>query len=208
METEVGHGHARAVDRAGQGIIEGARQNPRRRRLADASHARENIGLVNPARGEGIGERAHHRLLADQVLEAHRPIFSRQHPIGGAHRRGWSFGSREERIAQRRPLLAGKGRWRSILSFASLDEPPLRGEGELKLTLAWSLTPNASVGGWTKTRPGSLGLLPSGPDPVGERYVLRQPPAAYVDHEAAGHKGRARPPIQAALACSSTMALA
>src|ERR1700761_7127253 len=50
--------------------------------------------------------------------------------------------------------------------------------------------PSASVGGWTKTRPGSLGLLPSGPDPVGERYVLRQPPAAYVDHEAAGRKRR------------------
>jgi hypothetical protein len=53
-----------------------------------------------------------------------------------------------------------------------------------------SLTPSASVGGWTKTRPGSLGLLPSGPDPVGERYVLRQPPVAYVDHEAARRKRR------------------
>ena len=42
--------------------------------------------------------------------------------------------------------------------------------------------PSASVGGWTKTRPGSLGLLPSGPDPVGERYVLRQPPGPYLDH--------------------------
>ena len=39
------------------------------------------------------------------------------------------------------------------------------------------------VGGWTKTRPGSLGLLPSGPDPVGERYVPRQPPGPYLDHE-------------------------
>ena len=54
--------------------------------------------------------------------------------------------------------------------------------------------PNASmrakVGGWTKTRPVSLGLLPSGPDPVGERYVLRQPPAAYVDHRGSARKGR------------------
>src|ERR1700728_1588895 len=58
--------------------------------------------------------------------------------------------------------------------------------------------PSASVGGWTKTRPGSLGLLPSGPDPVGERYVLRQPPAAYVDHEAARRKGRSptAPPVR------------
>src|SRR6202162_1999089 len=72
--------------------------------------------------------------------------------------------------------------------------------------------PSASVGGWTKTRPGSLGLLPSGPDPVGERYVLRQPPAAYVDHEPARRKGRPQrassPPVHAALSCSSTMACA
>src|ERR1700761_5889941 len=43
-------------------------------------------------------------------------------------------------------------------------------------------SPSASVGGWTRTRPGSLGLLPSGPDPVGERYVPRQPPEPYLDH--------------------------
>ena len=46
----------------------------------------------------------------------------------------------------------------------------------------------AKVGGWTKTRPVSLGLLPSGPDPVGERYVLRQPPGAYVDYRACRRK--------------------
>jgi hypothetical protein len=38
------------------------------------------------------------------------------------------------------------------------------------------------VGGWTETRPVSLGLLPSGPDPVGEWYVQRQPPSLYLDH--------------------------
>src|SRR5208282_6618805 len=48
----------------------------------------------------------------------------------------------------------------------------------------------AKAGGWTKTRPVSLGLLPSGPDPIGERCVLRQPPWAYVDHSARGRKGR------------------
>ena len=45
------------------------------------------------------------------------------------------------------------------------------------------------MGGWTKTRPGSLGLLPSGPDPVGERYVLRQPPASYLDYARPRRKG-------------------
>ena len=39
----------------------------------------------------------------------------------------------------------------------------------------------AKVGGWTETRPVSLGLLPSGPDPVGEWCVHRQPPAPYLD---------------------------
>jgi len=35
------------------------------------------------------------------------------------------------------------------------------------------------------TRPGSLGLLPSGPDPVGEWYVQRQPSTLYI-----GDRGR------------------
>ena len=34
--------------------------------------------------GEGIGERAHHRLLADQIVEARGPVFARQHAIGAA----------------------------------------------------------------------------------------------------------------------------
>ena len=37
------------------------------------------------------------------------------------------------------------------------------------------------MGGWTETRPVSLGLLPSGPDPVGEWCVHRQPPSIYLD---------------------------
>ena len=36
------------------------------------------------------------------------------------------------------------------------------------------------VGGWTETRPFSLGLLPSGSDPVGEWYVHHQPPAPSI----------------------------
>ncbi len=32
------------------------------------------------------------------------------------------------------------------------------------------------------TRPGSLGLLPSGPDPVGEWYVHHQPSAFYIGY--------------------------
>ena len=31
---------------------------------------------------ESVGERAHHRLLADQVGEIRRPVFARQHAVG------------------------------------------------------------------------------------------------------------------------------
>ena len=36
---------------------------------------------------------------------------------------------------------------------------------------------------------GSLGLLPSGPDPVGEWLVHRQPPGAYIGQMGMGCKG-------------------
>ncbi len=47
----------------------------------------------------------------------------------------------------------------------------------------------AKVGGWTKTRPFSLGLLPSGPDPVGEWNVHRQPPGLYLAKDGLRRKG-------------------
>ena len=131
------------VDFAGQGIIEGARQNARRRRLADAAHAREDIGLVNAARGEGIGERAHHRLLADEVFEAHRPVFSRQHPIGRGRRRGLQLRRQGRANRSTTPSL---GRKRSMaehlkLCFRSMDRRS--GRRRTQLTLAWSLTAQA-----------------------------------------------------------------
>ena len=60
---------------------------------------------------------------------------------------------------------------------AAPERPPPRGRlspGALGRRIA-------KVGGWTETRPVSLGLLPSGPDPVGEWCVHRQPPAPYLD---------------------------
>ncbi len=38
------------------------------------------------------------------------------------------------------------------------------------------------------TRPVSLGLLPSGPDPVGEGCVHRQPPARYIGYPGGDYK--------------------
>ena len=114
----------------GQGIVEGAGENARGRRLADAAHAGQDIGLVDAAGGEGIGERAHHRLLADQVLEAHGPVFSRQHPIGLSRRRGRRLGCGEERIAQGPPLIAVKGSMSEHLSeFRFEEKPPSAREG-------------------------------------------------------------------------------
>ena len=50
------------------------------------------------------------------------------------------------------------------------------------------------MGGWTETRPVSLGLLPSGSDPVGEWCVHRQPPSLYLDHAGNFRKLRERKP--------------
>ena len=181
VHPELGHVDAGLIDPARNAVVQRAGENARGRRLAGAAHAGENIGLMDAARGEGIGDGPDHRLLADEVLEALRPVFSRQNAIGRRGRRersGRRFGGKQ-RIAHR-PLFPP----RSGRSSGSIRVRRVRAGGRPD-TLE-----KAKVGGWTKTRPVSLGLLPSGPDPVGERCVLRQPPAAYVDHGGAGRKGR------------------
>ena len=44
--------------------------------------------MGDPVGGEGIGQRADHRILADQRIEGLRPVFAREHAIGPAVRRG------------------------------------------------------------------------------------------------------------------------
>ena len=68
----------------GADAIERARQDARRRRLADAAHAGEDEGVRDALRGDGVGERLHHRLLPDQLGEDARPVFAREHPVVGA----------------------------------------------------------------------------------------------------------------------------
>ena len=71
------------VDRAvRQLVVERAREDARGRGLADAAHAGEHPGLRDAAGRERVGERAHHRLLADQVGEGRRPVLARQHAVG------------------------------------------------------------------------------------------------------------------------------
>ena len=112
MGAEFRHVDAGRIDPAGQAVIEGAGQDARGRRLADAADAGEDIGLVDAAGGEGIGESADNRLLADQVLETLRPVFSRQHAIGrrGGGRRGLRRGglAGKQRIAHRPPFRAAR----------------------------------------------------------------------------------------------------
>ena len=174
------------IDLARKRIVEGAGKDAGGRRLADAAHAGEDIGLMDAVGGEGIGERPHHRLLADEVVEP-RGRYLRASARWGTH-------------ARRRPGAGAQdptGKRGSSAAAFRASSISARSIGRIAASLAAARTPaprrqsGAKVRGWTKTRPGSLGLLPSGPDPVGERFVLRQPPAPYLDHGARRRKGRA-----------------
>ena len=82
MQAEHRHLDGRAGDRAvRQLVVERTGENARGRGLADAAHAGEDPGLRNAAGLERIRDRAHHGVLADQVVEGRRPVFARQHAI-------------------------------------------------------------------------------------------------------------------------------
>ena len=63
------------------GAVQGAGDEPGGRRLADAAHAGEDEGVVNPAQPDGVGQGADENVLADQFVEGGRPVFARQHPV-------------------------------------------------------------------------------------------------------------------------------
>ena len=71
----------RPVDRVGL-VVERAGKNARGGRLADPAHAGQHPGLGDTAGGERVGQRAHHRLLPDQVGEIARAVFARENAIG------------------------------------------------------------------------------------------------------------------------------
>ena len=92
VDAEHRHFDGRRGDRAvRQFVIERARQNARRRGLADAAHAGENPGLRNAAGLERVRDRTHHGVLADQIVERGRPVFARQHAIRSGFGRGVVF---------------------------------------------------------------------------------------------------------------------
>ncbi|MDF9865854.1 hypothetical protein M2437_004836 [Methylorubrum pseudosasae] len=151
--AEFRHRHGGAGIRLpGAQVVEAAGEDAGGGRLADAAHAREHPGLRDAVGRKGVAQRAHHGALADQVIEGLRAIFSRQHPVRrrGRHGRGGGHAGQARLVGERAVRLVHAavrifGRGRAV---------------QLKRT--------ARVGGWTKTRSVSLGLLPSGPDPVGE----------------------------------------
>ena len=63
-------------------IIEGAGNQAGRRRLADAAYAGKHVGLGDTIGCERVGERSHHGVLTDQVLEGLRAVLAREHPVG------------------------------------------------------------------------------------------------------------------------------
>ena len=72
-----------AIEPSGKLVVERTRQDARRRRLADAAHAGENPGLRDAAGLERVRNGAHHRILADQVVEGSGPVLARQDAVGG-----------------------------------------------------------------------------------------------------------------------------
>ncbi len=63
----------------GTGAVERLRQDARDRGLADAAGAGEQIGVVQAAALQRMGERAHHMILSDQGGEGLGAPFARQH---------------------------------------------------------------------------------------------------------------------------------
>ena len=89
LHAERRHRDGRAGDRTvRQLIVERAGQDARGRGLAHAAHAGEDPRLRNAAGLERVRDRAHHRFLADEIVEGGRTILARQHAVAAALRIG------------------------------------------------------------------------------------------------------------------------
>jgi hypothetical protein len=65
--------------------VQGLREDARARGFSDAAHTREQERVRDTTRLDGVAEDACNVVLANQILEAHRPPFPCEHDI--AHRR-------------------------------------------------------------------------------------------------------------------------
>src|SRR5262249_45608875 len=136
-------------------VIERAGENARRRGLADAAHAGQDPGLRDARSLECIRDGAHHRILADQIIEGRGAILACEHAVGRIARR--AIAEDESRLG----LLRGVAH-NAIRSAAATRVVALR------MREGWEAD--------ERPEPRSLGLLPSGPDPVGEWLVHPPPP--------------------------------
>ena len=78
---------AGVADAAGIGgrpvrAVQRARQDPRRRRLADAARPGEHERLRQPPARQRVAQRTRHRLLSDDIVEPLRPPFARDDLVG------------------------------------------------------------------------------------------------------------------------------
>ena len=89
--------HAAGIDRraalaVGADAVQRAGDDAGGRGLADAAHAGEHEGVRDAARGDGVAQGAHHRLLADQGGEIDRTVFAGEYPIGKRRLLGFRHG--------------------------------------------------------------------------------------------------------------------
>ena len=85
VHAELRHRDRRPGDRAvRQFVVERTCQDAGRGGLADAADAGEDPGLRDARSLERIRDRAHHGVLADQIVESLRPVLAGQHPVAAA----------------------------------------------------------------------------------------------------------------------------
>ena len=84
-------------------VIEGAGKNARGRGFPDPADAGQDPGLWNAAALERVRDRAHHGVLADQVVKTCWPVFAREHAVtaGRCIGRGGTGSSGFFRLAHR-----------------------------------------------------------------------------------------------------------
>ena len=81
ISTQASHDAARIGGRPVH-AVQRARQDARRRRLADAARPGEHERLREPAARQRVPQRPRHRLLADDVVELLRPPLARDDLVG------------------------------------------------------------------------------------------------------------------------------
>ena len=78
--ARIGRRPARAI---GPDAVQPLGDDPRGRCLAGAANPRQHEGLRDPVSLESVFQRAHHRILTDQVGECRRAILARQNLVAG-----------------------------------------------------------------------------------------------------------------------------